>query len=108
MMHSLMISLVKMNNVHLLFFAYDIIGDYMKKILLSEYKEGMGTFIEINDTYNNVVKNSIHIPYEHLIVNYKELLDKNVKYYIYCKGGIKSKRAVNILEFYGYDVTLVN
>lgn len=79
----------------------------MKKILLSDYRENMGTFIEINNTYNNVVKNSLHIPYDTLLVNYKELLDKNKKYYIYCKGGIKSKKAVNILNYYGYDVTLV-
>jgi rhodanese-related sulfurtransferase len=79
----------------------------MKKILLSEYKDGMGLFVEINDNYHKVVKNSIHIPYDNLLVNYKELLDKNKKYYIYCNGGIKSKKAVNILSFYGYDVTLV-
>ena len=79
----------------------------MKKILLSEYKPSMGIFIEVNDSYNNVVKGSIHIPYENLLVNYKEFLDKNKKYFIYCKGGIKSKKVVNILSFYGYDVTLV-
>jgi rhodanese-related sulfurtransferase len=79
----------------------------MKKILLSDYKEDMGIFIEINNTYNNVVKNSVHIPYDNLLVNYKELLDKSKKYYIYCKSGMKSKKAVNILGFYGYDVTLV-
>ncbi len=79
----------------------------MKKILLSEYDESMGIFIEINKNYHNVVKNSIHIPYENLLINYKELLDKSKKYYIYCKGGIKSRKVVNILSFYGYDVTLV-
>ena len=79
----------------------------MKKILLSEYRESMGIFIEINDKYYNVVKNSLHIPYENLLVNYKELLDKSKKYFIYCKSGMKSKKAVNILSFFGYDVTLV-
>lgn len=79
----------------------------MKKILLSEYNESMGVFIEINENYYNVVKNSIHIPYENLLTNYKELLDKNKKYFIYCKGGIKSRKVVNILSFYGYDVVLV-
>lgn len=79
----------------------------MKKILLSEYNESMGVFIEINENYYNVVKNSIHIPYENLLTNYKELLDKNKKYFIYCKGGIKSRKVVNILSFYGYDVALV-
>ena len=51
----------------------------MKKILLSEYDSSMGVFIEINNSYNNIVKNSIHIPYDNLLVNYKELLDKNKK-----------------------------
>ena len=31
----------------------------------------------------------------------------NKKYFIYCNGGVKSRKAVNVLEFYGYDVTLV-
>ena len=79
----------------------------MKKILLSEYKLNMGVFIEVNDKFRGVVNGSLHIPYEHLLVNYKELLDKNKKYFIYCNGGIKSKKIVNILSFYGYDVTLV-
>ena len=80
----------------------------MKKILLSEYKDHMGIFIEINNNYKGIVKNSIHIPYDNLLVNHKELLDKSKKYFIYCSGGIKSKKAVNILSFYGYDVTLVS
>lgn len=79
----------------------------MKKILLNDYKENMGIFIEVNNSYNKIVNNSIHIPYDNLLLNYKELLDKNKKYFIYCTGGIKSKKAVNILSFYGYDVTLV-
>ena len=79
----------------------------MKKILLKDYREYMGLFIEINNNYYRIVSNSIHIPYDNLLTNYKELLDKNKKYFIYCNGGIKSKKAVNILSFYGYDVTLV-
>ncbi len=79
----------------------------MKKILLSEYKDNMGIFIDVNNNDSQIVKNSIHIPYEKLLINHKELLDKNKKYYIYCNGGIKSKKAVNILDFYGYDVTYI-
>ena len=79
----------------------------MKKILLSDYKEYMGIFIEVNDNYKMIVKNSIHIPYDNLVINYKELLNKSNKYFIYCNSGVKSKKAVNILSFYGYDVTLV-
>lgn len=79
----------------------------MKKVLLKDYRSNMGIFIDINNNDNNVVNGSVHIPYERLLINHSELLDKNKKYYIYCNGGIKSKKAVNILEFYGYDVTLV-
>ena len=79
----------------------------MKKILLKDYKENMGIFLDVNYNSSNVVNNSINIPYERLLINHKELLDKNKKYFINCNGGIKSRKAVNILEFYGYDVTLV-
>lgn len=79
----------------------------MRKIQLSEYREYMGTFIEVNNNHNHIVDNSIHIPYDNLLVNHKELLDKKKKYFIYCKGSIKSKKAVNILSYYGYDVTWV-
>lgn len=79
----------------------------MKKILLKDYKKEMGTFIDINYNNSNVVADAINIPYERLLINHKELLDNNKKYFIYCSGGVKSRKAVNILEFYGYDVTLV-
>ncbi len=79
----------------------------MKKISLSDYKSNMGVFIDVNYNNSNVVSNAIHIPYEQLLINHKELLDKNKKYFIYCNGGIKSKKATNILDFYGYDVTYV-
>lgn len=79
----------------------------MKTILLSDFKDNMGTFIDINYTNSNVVAKSVHIPYENLLVNHRELLKKDGKYFIYCNGGIKSRKAVNILQYYGYDVTLV-
>lgn len=107
MMNSLMIFL-EMNNIHLLFFLIKYKGvKKMKKLLLKDYKKDMGIFIDVNNNDNNVVSDSVHIPYEKLLINHSELLDKNKKYYIYCNGGIKSKKAVNILEFYGYDVTLI-
>ena len=67
----------------------------------------MGIFIDVNYNNSKVVSNAKHIPYEQLLTNYKELLDKNKKYFIYCNGGIKSKKATNVLDFYGYDVTYV-
>ena len=83
-------------------------GDLMKKILLKDYQNYMGEFIDINNNPSNIVSNSKHIPYETLLINHKELLDKNKKYFLYCNGGVKSKKATNILEFYGYDVTYVS
>ena len=79
----------------------------MKKILLKDYRSNMGIFIDINNEASNVVKVYRHIRYEELMINYSELLDKNKKYYIYCNGGVRSKKAVSVLSFYGYDVTLV-
>ena len=79
----------------------------MKKILLKDYNDNMGMFIDINNSPSGVVKNYKHIPYEKLMNNYREVLNKKDKYYIYCNGGIRSKKAINILDFYGYDVTYV-
>jgi rhodanese-related sulfurtransferase len=81
------------------------VGDFMKKILLSDYDYSRGIFIDLSNS--KVVGSSMDVSYEDLLINHSELLDKSKKYYIYCKGGIKSRKAVNILEFYGYDVTLV-
>ena len=80
----------------------------MQKIFLKDYKEDMGIFIDLEHNEKELVTpNEIKISYDKLILNYKDYLDKNKKYYIYCSGGVKSKKAVNILEFYGYNVTLV-
>lgn len=67
----------------------------------------MGTFIEVDYNKQIDILGSKHIPYEKLMSNFREILDKNNKYYIYCNGGVKSRKVVSILEFYGYDVTLV-
>lgn len=79
----------------------------MKKILLKDVNDNDGVFINLDNNKSLNLKNEIHISYDDLLINHKELLDKSKRYYIYCKGGIKSKKAVNILEFYGYDVFLV-
>lgn len=79
----------------------------MKKILLKDYHDDMGIFIDVNSVDKKIVGNGVHISYEDLLINHKELLDKSKRYFIYCNGGVRSRKAVNILEFYGYDVTLV-
>ena len=85
-------------------------GDIVKRINKEEYNKTLGVLIDIEDsnTFNEShIDGAINIPYERLLVNHKELLDKGKKYYIYCRKGFKSRKAVSILEFYGYDVTQV-
>ena len=82
----------------------------MKRIDLATYNQSMGTLIDISDPITfqkKMVPGSINIPYQKLLLHYKELLDKSKKYYIMCMKGIHSRKIVSILEFYGYDVTQV-
>ena len=85
----------------------------MKTININEYNSSMGKLIDIEakEIFNqNHLEGAINIPYEVLLYNRERLLNKNETYYIYCRGGHKSKRIVNILELYGYNVVqlLVN
>lgn len=82
----------------------------MKRINLNVYNSNMGPLIDVSDeiTYKqNPTPLSTNIPDEKLLLHYKELLDKNKKYYITCQKGVHSRKVVSILEFYGYDVTQV-
>lgn len=82
----------------------------MKRINIKDFNTAFGTLIDIEEEIiykKKHIDGSINIPYDKLMYNYKTLLDKNKKYFIICSGGRKSKRAVGILEFYGYDVTQV-
>jgi len=82
----------------------------MKRISVNEYKSNMGKLIDVRD-YTSYKEShhplSINISYDTLLLHHKDLLNKNDKYYIICNKGHKSKKAVSILEFYGYDVTQV-
>ena len=83
---------------------------YLKTININEYDLSMGKLIDIEskETYNkNHINGAINIPYESLLYNRERLLNKNETYYIYCHGGHKSKKAVGILELYGYNVVQV-
>lgn len=82
----------------------------MKFINEREYSPHMGILIDVKDPISYKEKHnpySINIYYDKLIMNHKTLLDKNKKYFIICDKGRKSKQAVRILSFYGYDVTYV-
>ena len=82
----------------------------MKSINISEYDQSMGKLIDIEqkEIYNQYhIDGSVNIPYEVLLYNRDRLLNKKETYYIYCHGGHKSKKVVNILEKYGYNVVQV-
>lgn len=82
----------------------------MKRISVNEYKGYMGELIDVRDPVSYKEDHhplSINIYYDTLLLNHKDLLNKNDKYYIICRKGHKSKKAVSILEYYGYDVTQV-
>lgn len=82
----------------------------MKIIKESEFRPEMGTLIDVKDPITYSEKHnpySINIYYDKLLLNHKILLDKNKRYFIICDKGHKSKQAVRILEFYGYNVTYV-
>ncbi|MBE6161115.1 MAG: rhodanese-like domain-containing protein [Firmicutes bacterium] len=80
----------------------------MKRINLKDYNSSLGTLIDLEiENKFRYINGSINIPYQKLIYNYQNLLDKNKPYYIICSGGVKSKKIVSILELYGYNVTQV-
>ena len=81
----------------------------MKKVNITDIKPN-SNIICLDDKWEydkNYIIGSICIPYETMLNNYRELLNKNKKYYFYCKNGIKSKRMVSILEYLGYDVIMI-
>ena len=66
--------------------------------------------IDIQDKYEYSkwhLPNSVNIPYEELINNYRRYLNKNDVYYIYCKSGKLSKRLVVVLNYLGYNTIML-
>ena len=63
--------------------------------------------IDVSEKYiyeQNHIQGSINIPYVELLNNYRKYLNKNESYYLYCKSGKLSKRAVIVLSSLGYNV----
>ena len=82
----------------------------MKVIDIKDYNSGDGTLIDVDEAESYKQKHpygAVSVPYEKLMANYKKVLNKDKSYFIYCTRGIRSKKCVSVLEFYGYDVTLV-
>lgn len=82
----------------------------MKRIDKKDYNKSMGILIDLEDVITfseGHIDGAINIPYDKLLTNYKDYLNKTNRYYLYCKKGFKSRKASSILEYYGYDVTQV-
>ena len=82
----------------------------MKKLNINEYNPSFGVLIDVqhpDDYLKNPTLGSINIYSDKLLMNYKTILDKSKKYYVYCRHGSKSRRLASILEIYNYDVTQV-
>lgn len=65
--------------------------------------------IDIQDKYYYNISHlpgAINIPYDELMNNYRKYLNKNDKYYIYCKSGKLSNRVVSVLSYLGYNVSI--
>lgn len=63
--------------------------------------------IDVSEKYIyelNHIQGSVNIPYSELLNNYRKYLNKNDSYYLYCKSGKLSKRAVMVLSSLGYKV----
>ncbi len=74
-----------------------------------KFKRGV-RIIDVQDRYNYKVSHlpgSYNIPYDDLMNNYRNLLNKNSLYYIYCPSGKLSKRAVLVLSYLGYNVIML-
>jgi len=61
--------------------------------------------IDIRESFLYKTKNIIgskNIPYQYLLINPDDYLDKNNVYYIICEYGLKSEMVSNILNKNGY------
>lgn len=72
---------------------------YIKKIIID--------LREPREYYLFHLENSINIPYDKLMNNYKELLNKEDMYIFYCKSGILSKKASVFLKTNGYNTNII-
>ncbi len=80
----------------------------MKVINIDEYNPSMGVLVSLEDKEDfKSIKGSINMDIDKILSNPSKYLDKNKKYYFYCLKGSRSRRAVQILGVYGYQVTKV-
>lgn len=71
----------------------------------------MKKIIDLQDPYSfkqNHIKGAINIPYDELMNNYRNYLNKRDTYYVYCKSGKLSKRVSTVLNYLGYNIIILN
>lgn len=62
--------------------------------------------IRSRESYNNNhIPSARNIPFEQLIIKPHDYLNKETMYYLYCRSGITSLKACEILIRQGYQVT---
>ncbi len=80
----------------------------MKTISIDEYTSDMGVIISLVDPEDfTPIKGSINMRLSKILDNPSKYLDKDKTYYFYCLNGTRSRRAVQILSVYGYEVVKV-
>lgn len=82
----------------------------MKRISFNDFNSSMGILIDVQhpvDYKLNPTPEAINIYADKLLMDSKQYLTYNKKYYIICNKGFLSRRVTSMLEYLGYDVTQV-
>ena len=82
----------------------------MKRISFKDFNPSMGILIDVQhpvDYKLNPTPGAINIYADKLLMDSKQYLTYNKKYYIICHKGFLSRRVTSMLEYLGYDVTQV-
>jgi rhodanese-related sulfurtransferase len=95
--------LIKKNINHIIYWVVNMIPSISIKQL--KHKKNIIDIRSIENYNNNHIPDAINIPFEKLIVEPGKYLNKNTMYYLYCRSGITSMKACEILIRLGYKVT---
>ena len=82
----------------------------MKRILFNDFNSSMGILIDVQhpvDYKLNPTPGAVNIYADKLLMDSKQYLNYNKKYFIICNKGFLSRRVTSMLEYLGYDVTQV-
>lgn len=74
------------------------------KQLLNQEKKNIIDLRSIQSYNNNHIPGAINIPFEQLIIEPSKYLNYNTQYFLYCRHGITSIKACEILIRRGYNV----